>query len=63
VVPLAAYHTSGETMMIRHGAAAGLFDWKDGLLENLYSIKRAGADFIITYNAVEAALWLKGSAG
>jgi porphobilinogen synthase len=58
-VPLAAYHTSGETMMIRHGAAAGLFDWKEGLLENLYSIKRAGADFIITYNAVEAAGWLK----
>jgi len=58
-VPLAAYHTSGETMMIRHGAAAGLFGWKEGLLENLYSIKRAGADFIITYNAVEAAGWLK----
>jgi len=58
LVPLAAYHTSGETMMIRHGAAAGLFEWKDGLLENLYSIKRAGADFIITYNAVEVAGWL-----
>jgi len=57
-VPLTAYHTSGETMMIRHGAAAGLFDWKDALLENLYSIKRAGADYIITYNAVEAAGWL-----
>jgi len=59
-VPLAAYHTSGETMMLRHGAAAGLFNWKEGLLENLYAIKRAGADFIITYNAVEAAEFLKG---
>jgi len=59
VVPLAAYHTSGETMMLRHGAAAGLFDWKDALLENLYAIKRAGADFIISYNAVEAAGFLK----
>ena len=58
-VPLAAYHTSGETMMLRHGAAAGLFPWKDALLENLYAIKRAGADFIITYNAVEAAQFLR----
>lgn len=58
-VPLAAYHTSGETMMVRHGAAAGLFSWRDGLLENLYAIKRAGADFIITYNAAEAAGFLK----
>ncbi len=58
-VPLAAYHTSGETMMLRHGAAAGLFAWKDALLENLYAIKRAGADFIITYNAVEAVQFLK----
>jgi len=58
-VPLAAYHTSGETMMLRHGAAAGLFDWKDALMENLYSIKRAGADFIISYNAVEASGFLK----
>ena len=57
-VPLAAYHTSGETMMVRHGAAAGLFPWREGLLENLYAIKRAGADFIITYNAVEAAAFL-----
>jgi porphobilinogen synthase len=58
-VPLAAYHTSGETMMLRHGAAAGLFTWKEALLENLFSIKRAGADFIITYNAVEAAQFLR----
>lgn len=57
-VPLAAYFTSGDIMMVRHAAAAGLFDWKDGLLENLYAIKGAGADFIITYNAVEVASWL-----
>lgn len=56
--PLAAYHTSGETMLVRHGAAAGLFSWRDGLLENLWAIRRAGADFIITYNAVEAAGFL-----
>lgn len=59
LVPLAAYHTSGETMMLRHGAAAGLFPWKEGLLENLYAIKRAGADYLITYNAVEAVEFLK----
>jgi porphobilinogen synthase len=58
-VPLAAYHTSGETMMVRHGAAAGLFPWREGLLENLTAIKRAGADLIITYNAVEAAAFLQ----
>jgi porphobilinogen synthase len=58
-VPLTAYFTSGDIMMIRHAATAGLFDWKDGLLENLYAIKGAGADFIITYNAIEAAGWLK----
>ena len=54
-VPLAAYHTSGESMLLRHGAAAGLFRFEDALRENLYAIKRAGADFIITYNALEAA--------
>lgn len=58
-VPLSAYFTSGDIMLVRHAAAAGLFDWKDGLLENLYAIKGAGADFIITYNAVEVAGWLK----
>lgn len=53
-VGLAAYHTSGEAMLLRHGAAAGLFSWKDALLENLWAIKGAGADWIISYDAVDA---------
>ncbi len=57
--PLAAYHTSGEYMMVVHGATHGLFEYQDGLLENLYAIRRAGADWIITYGAVEAALALR----
>jgi porphobilinogen synthase len=54
-VPLAAYHTSGEAMLLRHGAAAGLFSWEDGVLENFYALKRAGTDLIITYDAVAVA--------
>ena len=61
-VPLAAYHTSGEYMMVRHGAAAGLFSYEEGLSENFYAIKRAGAGFIITYAAVDAARLLGSSA-
>lgn len=59
-VPLTAYHTSGEAMMLRHGAAAGLFSWRDALLENLWAIRGAGADRIICYDSVEVAGWLKG---
>ena len=59
-VPLAAYHTSGEYMMLRHGASHGLFDYLGALGENLLAIKRAGADLIITYAAREAARELTG---
>lgn len=52
--PLAAYHVSGEYMMLRHGAASGLFSYREALRENLYALKRSGADFIITYAAMEA---------
>ena len=59
-VPLAAYNVSGEYSMVQ-GAAAN--EWIDGpraTLEILTSIKRAGADMIITYSACEAARWLAG---
>ena len=59
-VPLAAYNVSGEYSMV-HAAAAN--EWIDGTratLEILTSIKRAGADLIITYSACEAARWLDG---
>jgi porphobilinogen synthase len=57
--PIAAYNVSGEYMMLNAAAKAGLLDKKQAMLEMLYSIKRAGADIIITYFAREAAKLLK----
>jgi len=54
-VPIAAYNVSGEYMMINAACDAGYLDKKAGMRETLYSIKRAGADIIITYFAKEAA--------
>ncbi|MCE5185889.1 MAG: porphobilinogen synthase [Planctomycetaceae bacterium] len=54
-VPLAAYHVSGEYMMIKAAAEKGLLDGRQAMIETLTAIKRAGADFIITYFAKEAA--------
>jgi len=53
--PLAAYNVSGEYMMLNAAAKAGLLDKDSAMLEMLCSIKRAGADIIITYFAKEAA--------
>jgi len=53
--PIAAYNVSGEYMMLNSAANAGLLDKDSAMLEMLYSIKRAGADIIITYFAKEAA--------
>jgi porphobilinogen synthase len=50
-VPIAAYNVSGEYMMIKSSASAGLLDEIAAMMEILYSIKRAGADIIITYFA------------
>jgi porphobilinogen synthase len=58
-VPVAAYNVSGEYMMINAACDAGHLDKNSGMLETLYSIKRAGADIIITYFAKEAAKILK----
>lgn len=57
--PLAAYNVSGEYAMVKQMAAAGLADEKRLALEVLTSIKRAGADIIITYHALDAARWLR----
>jgi porphobilinogen synthase len=54
-VPVAAYNVSGEYAMVKAAAAAGLLDEKRALMEVLLSIRRAGADLILTYHAVEAA--------
>ena len=57
--PIAAYNVSGEYMMLNSAAQAGLLDKEAAMMEVLYSIKRAGADIIITYFAKEAAKYLK----
>jgi len=54
-MPVAAYNVSGEYSMIKAAAANGWLDGEKAMLEVLTSIKRAGADVIITYFAKEAA--------
>lgn len=54
-IPIAAYHPSGEFMMLKSAIAAGAIEEERSILEVLTSIKRAGADFIITYLAKDAA--------
>jgi porphobilinogen synthase len=56
--PLAAYHVSGEYSMLKAAAANGWIDERAAALEALTSIRRAGADVVITYYAKEAAGWL-----
>jgi len=56
-IPLGAYHTSGEFSMIKAAAQRGWVDEKKAVLEILRGIRRAGADFIITYFAKDAAKW------
>lgn len=58
-VPLIAYNVSGEYAMIKAAAANGWIDEKRITLETLTGMKRAGADRIITYHAIEAAHWLQ----
>jgi porphobilinogen synthase len=59
-VPLAAYHVSGEFAMVKAAAAAGWLDGPAVALEQLTVIKRAGADFVLTYFAAEVAEALGG---
>ena len=54
-VPVAAYHVSGEYAMLKAAAERGWIDGTAVALEHLLSIKRAGADFVLTYLAHEAA--------
>ena len=60
-LPLAAYNVSGEYSMIKAAASLGWVDEKTVTIEVLTSIKRAGADTILTYHAKEVAQWLKES--
>ena len=56
--PLAAYNVSGEYSMVKAAAQLGWLDEKPVVMETLTSLKRAGADLIITYHAKDAARWL-----
>jgi len=56
--PVAAYHVSGEYSMLKAAAANGWLDERAAVVEALTSIRRAGADAIVTYYAKEAAPWL-----
>jgi porphobilinogen synthase len=58
-LPLAAYHVSGEYSMIKAAAGHGWLDERQAILETITAIRRAGADIIITYAAVDAAGWLR----
>jgi len=58
-MPLAAYNVSGEYAMLKAAAAAGYMDEQAAVLEALTSIRRAGADIVITYHAKDAAGWLQ----
>jgi porphobilinogen synthase len=54
-LPLFAYNVSGEYAMLKAAATAGMLDYGRAMLEVLVSIRRAGADGILTYHAIEAA--------
>jgi porphobilinogen synthase len=57
VKPTAVYHVSGEFAMVKAGAEKGCFEERAAVLEIMTSLKRAGADLIITYWAKELAEW------
>jgi porphobilinogen synthase len=57
-MPVATYNVSGEYAMVKAAAAAGYIDERAVVLETLTSIRRAGADVVITYHAKDAARWL-----
>ena len=59
LLPLATYNVSGEYAMVKAAAQQGWIDEKKIVLETLVSMKRAGADIIITYHAMDAAKWLQ----
>ncbi len=56
--PLAAYNVSGEYSMVKAAAERGWLDERSVVLETLVGFRRAGADLIITYHALDAARWL-----
>ncbi|CUH95738.1 Delta-aminolevulinic acid dehydratase [Propionispora sp. 2/2-37] len=61
-LPMAVYNVSGEYAMVKAAAANGWIDERRMVMEMLLSMKRSGADIIITYHALDAAQWLKEEA-
>jgi porphobilinogen synthase len=57
-LPIAAYNVSGEYAIVKAAAARGWLDERQAAIESLTAIKRAGADFVVTYWAKELAAWL-----
>ena len=57
-VPIAAYNVSGEYSMVKAAAMQGWIDEKKMVMENMVGLKRAGADMIITYHALDVAKWI-----
>ena len=57
-IPVGAYNVSGEYAMLRAASQSGWLDYQNAVCEVLHSFKRAGADFILSYHAHEAARWL-----
>lgn len=60
LLPVVAYNVSGEYSMVKAAAQNGWINEKEIVLETLTSMKRAGADLIMTYHAKDAARWLEG---
>lgn len=58
-VPIAAYNVSGEYSMVKAAAIKGWIDEKKMVMENMVGLKRAGADMIITYHALDVAKWIE----
>jgi len=58
-LPLCAYNVSGEYSMLKAAADKGWIEYERAVLETLTAIRRAGADVIITYHALEAARWVR----
>ncbi|MBL4760103.1 MAG: porphobilinogen synthase, partial [Mariprofundaceae bacterium] len=59
-LPLAVYNVSGEYAMVKAAAANGWIDEKRVVLETMLGFKRAGADLILSYHALDVARWLNG---
>jgi porphobilinogen synthase len=60
--PTFVYQVSGEYAMLKAAAANGWLDEKKVILESLLAFKRAGADGVLTYFALQVARWLRGAA-